>query len=64
MSRAKPKPSFALVKQVAPEVTAPWQILESCITSDGWRTRVCTGYWRTEEEARLVLAELERKFAK
>src|SRR5262249_21291590 len=42
---------FTVVHQVAPSTSRPWRLLETVHTSDGPRTRVADGSWKTLEEA-------------
>jgi hypothetical protein len=43
------------------EASHPWFMMETNLTSDGPRTRLCDGRWKTKEEA---LADMERRIRK
>lgn len=50
-----------IVKIVAPEgVPKPYRLIETFATSEGMRTRVCSGCWATMGEAEFQRASLER----
>lgn len=60
----KRKSFFQIAQLVAgppgdPAWLRPWFICETVITSDGPRTRICNGRWRTEEQAQRALKEKE-----
>lgn len=52
-------PSFAIVKQEVPASSRPYRILETYMTSEGPRTRVCSGAFTTEIEAITAKEKLE-----
>lgn len=48
----KLKPNFAVVRQSYPHFGRNcWRIIETNVTSDGLRTRICDGIWHTEDSA-------------
>lgn len=51
---------FQLARQVQPETSQPWFLMETTFTSDGPRSRLCDGRWTTQEEAQ---TELDRRKA-
>ena len=57
------KPIFQIAKLVSGlsvHMRRPWFIMETRLTSDGPRTRICDGRWETEEEAQTLLAQKEK----
>lgn len=52
--------NLGLVKQLVPTTARPYRLIESFVTSDGIRSRICDGTWASEEDA---LKELERRLA-
>lgn len=52
------------MRQVAPETSRPWRIIETTWTSDGPRTRVCDGAYADEVEATSALRTKEEEEAK
>lgn len=50
--------NLQIVKQEYPYNNHPYRLLEVYITSDGYRSRICDGTFRTYEEAK---AEYDRK---
>lgn len=52
------KPYLELVFQKEPSTSRPWRLLETYLTSEGPRSRIVSGTWATEEEAR---EEMKRK---
>lgn len=58
------RPILQLAKHVPtnwdPEPSKPWFIIETYITSEGVRTRVCSGRWKTESEAKAALIERQK----
>lgn len=50
------QPRIELFKQIEPQSDRPFRLLETIITSDGPRSRVCDGTWKFEAEARFELA--------
>lgn len=52
--------AILIAKIVAPEgVPKPYRLIETFATSEGMRTRMCSGCWATMGEAQLQRAELE-----
>lgn len=55
------KPLFQLAQLVAgppgADLSRPWFICETVLTSDGPRTRICNGRWKTREEAHAALKD-------
>lgn len=43
------------------DLSRPWFIVETVLTSDGMRSRICSGRWYTEEAARLVMGEKQKQ---
>lgn len=64
----RPRPKLRPILQLAqlvvwddtPRSHAPWFIIETYLTSEGARTRVCSGRWKTKEEAGSVLIERKK----
>ena len=50
-----------VMKQVSPETAKPYRLFETFLTSEGARSRVCSGVYVSEEEACARRAELESK---
>lgn len=50
-----------VVKRVSPETPKPYRLLETYVTSEGMRSRICSGVYATEDEANERRAELEVK---
>ena len=50
---------FFIYKQVQPETTHPFRVLENVRTSDGVRTRVCGIQYKTLREAQGKVDEAE-----
>lgn len=48
-----------IVKQVAPATGKPFRIIESYATSEGIRSRICSGVYATLEDAEARRVELE-----
>jgi hypothetical protein len=51
-------PTIAIVKQEFPETTRPYRLLETHLTSEGPRTRVCSGAFSTFDDANNWRADL------
>lgn len=49
---------FQVMKQEYPKTSRPYRIIETLVTSDGMRSRICEGCWTTFDEAK---ADLEAK---
>lgn len=45
------------------DISKPWFIVETFMSIDGPRTRICDGRWETEEQARLALSAKTRLIA-
>lgn len=43
--------AYTICKQKYPDVLRPFIIVEVTITSDGPRSRICTGAWHTYDQA-------------
>ncbi len=52
---------FALLRQERPETNRPWRIIESYLTSDGIRTRLCNGTYQYESDAQANLDKMEKE---
>ncbi len=50
--------NIAIVKQEFPETTRPYRLIETYDTSEGPRTRVCSGVFYTFDEANNRRADL------
>ena len=46
-----PWPIFHVMKQVAPETSTPYRIMETYWSSDGPRSRIASGAFETQEQA-------------
>lgn len=51
------RPILQLAKLVGGPVFKPWLLIETYLTSEGMRTRVCSGRWGSEEEARAEMVK-------
>lgn len=40
-----------IMEQVYPPSSTPFRLIEAYMSSDGMRTRVCSGAWKTQGEA-------------
>lgn len=50
-----------IMKIVAPEgVPKPYRLVETIVTSEGMRSRVCSGCWETMREAEFQRETLEK----
>lgn len=49
-----------IIKQVSPDTPRPYRIIETHLTSEGPRTRVCSGAFSTEEDAQIWLEQLQQ----
>lgn len=49
---------FAIYQQISPPASQPYRLLETNLTSDGPRTRVADGTWKTYDDA---LAEQRKR---
>ncbi len=47
-----------IMKQVSPEAAKPYRIIETYLTSEGMRSRICSGVYAKEEAAQARLVEL------
>lgn len=45
------RPTLAILEQVDPPITRPFRLVETYISSDGYRSRICSGAWATRDEA-------------
>jgi hypothetical protein len=45
------KRQLMVMEQVTPPTSRPFRLVEVYMTSDGLRTRVCSGNWKTQAEA-------------
>lgn len=52
--------SLNIMKQVSPESPRPYRIIETYMTSEGPRTRVCSGAFSTQEDAQIWLEQLQQ----
>lgn len=43
--------TFKLIKEVYPPTNRPYRVIETYLTSDGYRSRICNGVFETQEEA-------------
>ncbi len=53
------KSTFAIFKQVSPETDRPFRVTETYVTSEGMRSRICSGAFSTIDAAQSWLAQLE-----
>ena len=53
------KSAFAIFKQVSPETYRPFRIIETYVTSEGMRSRICSGAFSSLDAAQSWLAQLE-----
>jgi len=53
------KSTFAIFKQVSPETDRPFRIIESYLTSEGMRSRICSGAFSSLEVAQYQVSQLE-----
>lgn len=51
--------AFNIVKQVIPESSKPYRIIETYMTSEGPRSRICSGVFSTLEGAESWRDELQ-----
>lgn len=45
-------PTLLIMEQIEPHTPRPFRLVEVFITSDGMRSRICSGCWLTVEGAR------------
>lgn len=43
--------TIAIFEQLEPRVPAPFRLVETTLTTDGYRSRLCNGGWATRNEA-------------
>lgn len=48
------RPTIAIFKQLAPYAVRPFRLVETYLTADGPRSRICNGAWHTLDEAEAV----------
>lgn len=48
-----------IVKQVSPETPRPYRVIETYLTSEGPRSRICSGVFTTQEGAQAWLEKLQ-----
>ncbi|MFD2650690.1 hypothetical protein [Brucella rhizosphaerae] len=53
------KSVFAIFKQVSPETYRPFRIIETYVTSEGMRSRICSGAFSTFDAAQGWVSQLE-----
>jgi hypothetical protein len=51
------KPVIQIAEMISPYSAKPFFLVETNITSDGPRSRVCDGRWATQEEAHVELGK-------
>jgi hypothetical protein len=49
-----------IVKQVSPESSRPYRVIETYLTSEGPRSRICSGVFTTQESAQAWIEQLRR----
>jgi len=54
------KPLIQVMKIVSHEVPRPFRLVETYFTSEGLRTRICSGCWATLGEAEFQRETLEK----
>lgn len=52
--------SFSIGFQYSPETLKPWFVIETTVTSDGPRSRICNGFYAERNEAKFE-AELRNR---
>lgn len=50
-----------IMLQIIPNTNRPYRLVETYISTDGPRTRVCSGSWETQEEVEKELEKREEK---
>ena len=53
------KGTFAIFKQASPETDQPFRIIETYLTSEGMRSRICSGAFSSLEVAQYQVSQLE-----
>lgn len=53
------KSTFAIFKQVTPDADRPFRIIETYLTSEGIRSRICSGAFSSLEVAQYQVSQLE-----
>ncbi|WP_421565721.1 hypothetical protein [Ochrobactrum sp. EDr1-4] len=53
------KITFAIFKQVTPDADRPFRVIETYVTSEGMRSRICSGAFSTIDAAQGWVAQLE-----
>jgi len=53
------KVMLQVMKQVSPPTAKPYRLFETYLTSEGVRSRICSGVWASEEEASAQRVEIE-----
>jgi hypothetical protein len=43
--------TIAIFEQLEPRVSMPFRLVETMITTDGYRSRICNGAWASRDEA-------------
>lgn len=60
LPRTTPAPIFNIAEQVSPPTRRPFFIVETNFTSDGPRSRICSGRWATQDEAKTALDQTKK----
>lgn len=50
--------TLQIYKHVSPETPRPYRVIETYITSEGHRSRICSGVFSTQEDAEIWREQL------